>query len=71
MCHCKIEQDEKAVIQKAGETLEITDFGWNNLVGHYEPLIHGVSNEDLWVLIRRFEKVGFCDRNVHCKQNGF
>lgn len=67
----QVEQDEKGLIQKAGETPEITDFGWNNLTDHDEPLIHGLSNEDLWILIRRFDKVSLCDRNVHCKQNGF
>lgn len=46
----QVEQDEKGLIQKAGETLEITDFGWNNLADHDEPLIHGLSNEDLWML---------------------
>lgn len=60
----QVEQDEKGLIQKASETSEITDFGWNNLADHTEPLIAGLSNEDLWMLIRRFDKV-FLFRNVY------
>lgn len=37
---------------------EEVDLGWN--VGHKEisdPLIGGLGNEDVWILIRRFNKV--------------
>ncbi|KAF3387385.1 hypothetical protein F1880_000301 [Penicillium rolfsii] len=52
----QVEQDEKGLIQKAGDTPGITDVGWNNLADHTEQLIAGLSNEDLWMLIRRFDK---------------
>jgi len=38
---------------------EVVDLGWNEpkeLVAR--PLVGGLSNEDLWLLIRRFNKVG-------------
>jgi hypothetical protein len=53
----QVEQDEKGMIQKAGDTPDITDVGWNNLADNTEQLIAGLSNEDLWMLIRRFDKV--------------
>ncbi|OKP13871.1 hypothetical protein PENSUB_446 [Penicillium subrubescens] len=52
----QVEQDEKGLIQKAGDTPDITDVGWNNPADHTEQLIAGLSNEDLWMLIRRFDK---------------
>lgn len=53
----QVEQDEKGLIQKAGDTPDITDVGWNNIADHTEQLIAGLPNEDLWMLIRRFDKV--------------
>ncbi|GLI72854.1 hypothetical protein PoHVEF18_001038 [Penicillium ochrochloron] len=52
----QVEQDEKGLIQKAGDTPNITDVGWNNRADYTEQLIAGLSNEDLWMLIRRFDK---------------
>lgn len=54
----QIDQDEKGLSQMASETTEITNIGWDespNLIE--EPLVAGLSNEDLWMLIRRFDKV--------------
>jgi hypothetical protein len=54
----QVEQDEKGLAQKAGATEEITNVGWGvspNVIE--EPLVAGLSNEDLWMLIRRFDKV--------------
>lgn len=43
---------------------EVKDFGWNSEPKAVpSPLIHGVSNDDLYILIRRFNKVSNC-RNV-------
>lgn len=37
----------------------VKDFGWNSPPHAVpSPLVHGFSNEDLWVLVRRFNKVG-------------
>jgi hypothetical protein len=37
---------------------EVIDVGWNEDPGLIEnPLIGGIKNEDLWVLVRRFNKV--------------
>lgn len=37
---------------------EVVNLGWNEPESHIEsPLVGGLSNEDLWVLIRRFNKV--------------
>lgn len=54
----QVGQDEKALLQKASDTATTTDLGWNNTAVHFEePLVAGLSNEDLWMLIRRFDKV--------------
>ena len=40
---------------------EVKDFGWNSpprLVP--SPLVHGLGNEDIYALVRRFNKVGRC-----------
>ncbi|KAK9850883.1 hypothetical protein MYU51_011509 [Penicillium brevicompactum] len=53
----QVDQDEKGLAQKAGETAEITNVGWGEHADHVaEPLVAGLSNEDLWMLIRRFDK---------------
>ncbi|KAJ5582433.1 hypothetical protein N7535_001053 [Penicillium sp. DV-2018c] len=53
----QVEQDEKGLSQQAGETTEITDLGWNEPHDFIaEPLVAGISNDDLWMLIRRFDK---------------
>ncbi|KAJ5590679.1 hypothetical protein N7450_004651 [Penicillium hetheringtonii] len=53
----QIELDEKGLSQKAGDSAEITDLGWTKPLEHIEgPLIAGIPNEDLWMLIRRFDK---------------
>lgn len=54
----QVEQDEKGLSQQAGDTAEVTDIGWSKPAHHIEePLIAGLSNEDLWMLIRRFDTV--------------
>ena len=40
------------------EEAPITDFGWHEPPEAIpDPLVGGVSNEDLWTLMRRFDKV--------------
>jgi hypothetical protein len=37
---------------------EVVDLGWNEPKEHIAaPLVGGLSNEDLWLLVRRFNKV--------------
>ncbi|RWQ93545.1 hypothetical protein C8Q69DRAFT_405836 [Paecilomyces variotii] len=51
------DQDEKGIVQKAGATTGLTDVGWNRRPDDVDsPLVAGWSNEDLWMLIRRFNK---------------
>jgi len=39
---------------------QVVDLGWNEEPGNIaNPLIGGLSNEDLWVLVRRFNKVQY------------
>ncbi|CAG7923727.1 unnamed protein product [Penicillium olsonii] len=53
----QVDQDEKGLAQKAGETAEITNIGWGHEPDQIEePLVAGLPNEDLWMLIRRFDK---------------
>lgn len=59
----QVEPEEKGLAHQAGHTDEVTDLGWNASAEHIEgPLIAGLSNEDLWMLIRRFDKV-----DLRCK----
>lgn len=45
--------------QRDQET-EVKDLGWNESKEKIpSPLVGGISNEDLWVLVRRFNKVSF------------
>jgi hypothetical protein len=38
---------------------EVVDLGWNEPKEHVaRPLVGGLSNDDLWLLVRRFNKVG-------------
>jgi hypothetical protein len=37
---------------------EVVNLGWNEPKEHIaSPLVGGLSNEDLWLLVRRFNKV--------------
>jgi hypothetical protein len=51
----QVEQDEKGLAQQAGATDEVTDLGWEQ--SPQGQIVAGLSNEDLWMLIRRFNKV--------------
>lgn len=56
----QIKPDEKGASQLGGDSTEIIDLGWTKPVEHIdERLIAGLSNEDLWMLIRRFDRVRF------------
>jgi hypothetical protein len=47
---------EKGAAQAEHEE-EVVNLGWNEPASHIEnPLVGGLNNEDLWVLVRRFNK---------------
>ncbi|KAE8381031.1 hypothetical protein BDV26DRAFT_279144 [Aspergillus bertholletiae] len=50
----QVEHDEKGLAQKSGDTDEVTDLGWEH--PPQGRIVAGLSNEDLWMLIRRFNK---------------
>lgn len=51
------EHDEKGHAQES-HGAEVKDLGWNESEDAIpSPLVGGLSNDDLWVLIRRFNKV--------------
>jgi len=53
----QVEQDEKGLSQRTGNTAELTDIEWRMHADHIEePIIAGISNETLWMLLRRFDK---------------
>ncbi len=50
------DHDEKGVVQQPREE-EAVDLGWNKRKENIPaPLVGGLGNEDLWLLIRRFNK---------------
>jgi len=52
------DHDEKGAAQLDHEQTEVKDLGWNE---HHtdvpNPLVGGLPNEELWTLVRRFNKV--------------
>lgn len=56
----QVEQDEKGLSQKphVGPIDNTSDIGWGASPHEFEKrIVSGLSNEDLWMLIRRFNKV--------------
>ena len=49
------EHDEKGAAQE-GHGDEVKDLGWNEHEDHIPTLVGGIDNEELWLLIRRFNK---------------
>jgi len=53
------DHEEKGRAQEQHEQPEVRDLGWNERKQDIEaPLVGGISNEELWLLVRRFDKVG-------------
>lgn len=51
------DHDEKGAAQIAHDG-EVKDLGWTDHVDQIQnPLVGGMPNEELWVLVRRFNKV--------------
>ena len=52
------EHEEKGFAQIDHGQTEVTDLGWNEEPADVpSPLVGGLANEELWTLIRRFNKV--------------
>lgn len=69
------DHDEKGLAQLV-HGADVKDLGWNEPKEKIaEPLVGGIDNEELWLLVRRFNKVGysllyFCDEtNIPCLAN--
>ncbi|KAM0120998.1 hypothetical protein ACP6JC_002371 [Aspergillus fumigatus] len=52
----KPEEEDRGLAQKAGVTNDVSDIGWGESDKIEERIVTGLSNEDLWMLIRRFNK---------------
>lgn len=52
-----VDHEEKGVAQQNYGQTEAKDLGWTSKASEVpSPLVHGLSNEELWTLIRRFNK---------------
>jgi hypothetical protein len=53
------DHEEKGYAQLDHGQTEVKDLGWNESPAEVlNPLVGGLENEELWTLIRRFNKVG-------------
>lgn len=54
------DHEEKGAAQEEHFEAEVRDLGWNEQPQEVPaPLVGGMQNEELWMLVRRFNKVGF------------
>ena len=52
------DHDHKGAAQQDHDNAEVQDLGWNEDKEHIaRPLVGGMDNEELWLLVRRFNKV--------------
>ena len=51
------DHDVKGAAQKAGSSPDITDLGWRSHYKDVDNLVGKLPNEELWTLIRRFNRV--------------
>lgn len=51
------DEEAKGLAHKAGEDNQLSDIGWGRSDVIEERIVQGLSNEDLFLLIRRFNKV--------------
>jgi hypothetical protein len=59
------DQDEKGAVQLDHGDVEVKDLGWNKEAKSVPgPLVTGLSNDELWTLIRRFNKQMFHVKSV-------
>src|SRR4051794_14680816 len=52
----------KGAAQEAGKEAHMTDLGWQANAEGVATLVGGLPNEELWTLVRRFNKVSISDR---------
>lgn len=59
------DHDEKGAAQEPHDS-EVNDLGWTDHVDQMpNPVVGGMHNEDLWVLVRRFNKVRYGSKALH------
>ena len=46
----------KGTAQEAGKEVGLTNLGWQKNAKGVDTLVGGIDNDDLWLLIRRFNK---------------
>jgi Protein of unknown function (DUF3292) len=64
------EPEEKGAAQVEHDQ-EIVDLGWNEDPRNIDnPLIGGIKNEDLWVLVRRFDKQVYHFKEINTQVPG-
>jgi Protein of unknown function (DUF3292) len=51
------DHEVKGAAQEAGKTGEVTDLGWRSPPKDIDTLVGKLPNEELWTLVRRFNKV--------------
>lgn len=62
--------EEKGAAQIEHGHTEVRDLGWNDHPSDVPtPLVGGLPNEELWTLIRRFNKVGEVTGNLRSMGN--
>ncbi|OBR03333.1 hypothetical protein CH63R_12460 [Colletotrichum higginsianum IMI 349063] len=57
--------EEKGHAELDHADVEVKNLGWNNPPSKVsQPMIGGLTNEDLWILVRRFDKLANLDMNI-------
>jgi hypothetical protein len=52
------DHEEKGIVQQEHREEDVANLGWNETKQHIAaPLVGGIDNESLWLLLRRFNKV--------------
>ena len=52
------DHEDKGAAQQEHDVEEVANLGWNEPADRIEnPLVGGMKNEDLWILVRRFNQV--------------
>jgi Protein of unknown function (DUF3292) len=51
------DHDIKGAAQIAGQSEDLTDLGWRAPPDEIDTLVGGLPNEELWTLVRRFNRV--------------
>lgn len=57
--------DTRGAAQRAGTLAGTTNLGWQKNAKGVDQLVGGIDNDDLWTLIRRFNKVSQWLREIY------